>query len=220
MAHRFDNGEPLSLRMLARRSAAFALSSSSIHTANGGYLAGVVELPAPLVLSDADAMRMVARLLDGRSPSIGVALGSERFKSNSTDGTRWTSELSIHVYTFTRSSRDPIAGLAGDDVTRPQASKDPGAEVVMQHAIERLAGRVLGGVFGGDVFGALRIESCEPAYFDGEWHVWEMLFRVPVQYDLRPNRDVAGVAKEVLIDHELAGATTPAQAITELEPPS
>ncbi len=212
MAHRFDSGEFFSLRMLARRGVASALSSSSIHTSNGGYLPVVAELASPLVLSDADALRLVAKVMDGRSPSVGIALGSERFRSDSTDGTRWRSDLSIYVYTFTRSSRDPMAGLVGDDVTRLLAAKDPGAEVVLQHIIERVAGLQMKGPFG-----ALRIESCEPAYFDGEWHVWEMLFRVPVQYDLRPNRDVVGVAKEVLIDHELAGATTPAQAITELE---
>lgn len=171
------------------------------------YLAAVVPLPITIRLeTDADE-QILDDLVRGRSPSVGVALGTQSFKAQSPDKTKWRGDLELVIYACVKNQRSALAGVVGDHAS-------PGSDAILEHCLERLAGiEVVPGV-------SLVPTSEEPAWIGAGWMIWEQRYQVVTQYDLRPNRDVVGVAKEVMIDHELAGATTPAQAITELELPS
>lgn len=212
MSHRFDSGLSSPVRAALRASVAAALAP--LLRANGSYLAALVDLPAPLQFGSDEDEALLDQMLAGNSPAIGVALGKQTFRSGSTDGRSWRGEIMLTVYVCVRHVRSAMAGLVGDQVSRLDLAKDPGAETIIEHALERLAGLATGVPQAAE----LHPESEEPIYYGSSWQVWELIFRVPTNYELNPNRNSADIASSVLADHHIEAAP-PATTITNLEAP-
>lgn len=210
MAHRFDSGLATSMRAAVRSAAVAALAP--LRKSNGLYLVDVIALPC----SVREDPGIVSDMVNGQSPLVGISCGSQRFSSSrSTDGTSWSGALRVVASILVRNQRNVMAALAGDVVSASDATKDPGAETVLEHVFERLAGAATGVA----VAPTLRPDSEESVVFAEEWSIWEQTYIVDVDWTINPNRDETAVADSVQINNISDSGGQSVVTITQLEEP-
>lgn len=144
-SHVFATGLSLPQRTLLQEGAAAILSDLKIDRAKpngGGYLVDVVQFGGIVrSYTDKPDIELLVKQV-GRMPSIAVALGTRRFERISTSRTQFTSEVQLFLYFSSNNSRDMEIGRHKMDVAAladPHA--DPGLHVMMEHALELLAGQ-------------------------------------------------------------------------------
>lgn len=144
-SHLFATGLSLPQRTLLRSGAARVLGALKIDRSKpsgGGYLNDVLEFGGIVrSYTDAPDIELLVKQM-GRLPSIGVALATRRFETINTARTQFKSEIQLLLYFSTSHGRDMEIGRHQMDVTAlrdPHA--DPGLDVMMEHALELLAGQ-------------------------------------------------------------------------------
>lgn len=216
MSHRFDSGAAAPSRTLLRQGIVRALGD--LLTSEGKYLAAVLELPFAPVFGDQEDEAMLDQLVQGRSPTVAVALGNRQFEGRSTGGLEWSGEVIVHVFIIVKHQRSILSPLTGDAVAVANVTKDPGAETVMDHVFDRLAGTRI------QVTPAFRTQlrpSSEECVMGGEtWIVWEQVYTANFVRDVNPERDNPNRVTSVQTTHDLRPSPLAADlvSVTELDP--
>lgn len=144
MAHEFDTGLALPQRTLIRNGVITLLSG--LLRANGGYLQGVVKFGGVIrSYLDDRGIDQLWHALMGRTPAIAVALGDRSGKPAGIGGQRGVGELELLIYFHTAHGRDYVTGRLEPDVAALASdAKNPGLDVMMEHAEELLVGQRVG----------------------------------------------------------------------------
>lgn len=144
MAHEFDTGLALPQRTLIRRGAVTLLSG--LLRSNGGYLQAVVPFGGVIrSYLDDKGIDLLWTALKGRQPAIAVALGDRNTAPSGIGGTRGAGDLELLLYFYASNPRDFVSGrLEPDVVALANDAKDPGLDVMMEHAEELVVGQRVG----------------------------------------------------------------------------
>jgi len=203
MRLRFDSGLVIPKRT-AIRTACVASLTDLLISSGTGYLSTILELPAPIRFGDPEDEHTINDLVSGRSPSVGIALGTQRFQSDSPDGTSLRGRLTVSAYVMVRQLRSVMAGVAGDVA-------EVGVEPILEHLLERLSGiQVVDD-------GVLVLDTEEPLLFGVDWQIWEQQYQVRSHYEINRARN-GTLIKSVSADHIVDGSpATPVRTITTLE---
>lgn len=144
MAHAFDTGLPRAQRTLIRDGVVELLGG--LLRANGGYLAAVIPWGSIVRgYTDADGIDELKAALNGRAPAIAVALGDRVTSPGGMGSNGWKSDLELVLYHYGNHPRSLTAGRTSIDA-RALASdvRDPGLEVMLEHAEELVVGQRVG----------------------------------------------------------------------------
>lgn len=139
-SHIFSTGLSRPQRTELRSSAVSLLSKLKID--QGGYLVDVIAFGGIVrSYTDKPDIELFVKQV-GRMPSIGVALGTRRFETIGTSRTQYKSELQLILYFANQHSRDMEIGRHEMDlVAQRNPHADPGLDVMMEHALELIAGQ-------------------------------------------------------------------------------
>lgn len=228
--HEFDTGLPKPQRTLIREGIAARLQP--LLKELGGYLGAIVELPAMMRDSRNDDDReMIFRAFNGRSPSIGIALGRRRTEASGTLATEARGTIEVGIYIASQHSRDHVKGrLAADIVATGDAeatpmlvanlSADPGIEVMLEHVEQLLLGHSLEDEDGDALatIGELRATDEDEAGTADDLTVWEQKYEIAVERVINPARNVTQLLLSIQGDHTEAGMAAVTPGTHELAP--
>lgn len=196
--HRFDSGANDASRTLLHRAVIDALRP--LLRTEGYYLFEVFGIPAPIRFGDEDDEALLDQLLQGQSPVVGVALGRRQFHGRSSDEREWSGEIQVHVYVIVRHQHDLMSPVVGDAASATNVTQDPGANVVMDHVFDRLAGVPM--LVAPSFKTTLRPFSEENALFGQTWAVWEQVYTAHFARDTNPNRDNPNLVTSIEVRHD------------------
>lgn len=201
MLHVFDHGGAAPLRRLIR--SAIVARLESLKKENGLYLSQIIELPAEVGSSDGSIEFMLSDYVQGRFPTVAIALGDRNYRARSTDLLSLDGTMMVQVYVIARHQRSTFSRMVGDMVGDESLTADPGVETISEHVIELLTGQTLG-VAGS---GAMTIESEQVIQFDEEHLIWQLNFAIPTTNKINPNRSAAVFASSVELHHRVVSPT-------------
>lgn len=140
MAHSFDTGLSRPQRTLVREGIVQLLSG--LVRANGGYVAAV--LPWAGVVrgwQDSEGIDNLLALLNGRAPAIVVGLGDGNKTPAGMGGFNYKMDIEVTLYHFSNHARSLTEGrVSADARALADDTRDPGLDVMMEHAEELLGG--------------------------------------------------------------------------------
>jgi hypothetical protein len=215
----FDTGRTLPQRTELRN--ALVAKLSPLLLANGLYLLAVGKLAKAWTGEhDEQGLVLINQALQGRYPSMLVALGDASFKPVSIDGLIYRGEVSVHVYVASANPRGYDDGRLSPDVTsNADVHADPGIDAMLEHARQLLVGQDLG------------VNSAEEPRLHGEQHVftgevfscWEETFLVKLEVVINPDRSivelVSSIDTKTLTPTDVANPqVTIVETVTELDP--
>lgn len=207
MAHQFDTGLAMPQRTLIRRGVVELLSG--LKRSNGGYLKDVVSFGGVVrSFTDEVGIDLLWTTLQGRTPAIAVALGDRITAAGGIGGTRGIGELELLVYFYSQHARDIMAGRHEKDVVAvADDSKDPGLDVMMEHAEELLIGQRLGATAVTNPVGEVNraTASIKQIVFGREeelrtehgFTLWVQRYQVTVTRSINKLRDVSQLITEL-----------------------
>jgi hypothetical protein len=138
VSHSFDTGLVVPQRTLIRRAAVALLSQLK---RPNGYLQSVKGIGG-LVRSytdEPDIQLLVKEL--GPAPAIGVQLGTRQFETLALGGKQSKGPIMLLLYFMVQHSREPIFRYEADSEALANDHRDPGLDIMMEHAIELMHGQ-------------------------------------------------------------------------------
>lgn len=146
MGHAYDTGLSTPQRTAIRRAFAARLASLAKTSNPSRYLRAIVHLPRTCRGEGDDrGMDMLLRALNGRSPSVAIALGRSSYQPEGDDPSELVGDLDIVVYVASSQGHDVVEGrLMPGPATANQLDADPGIDAMLEHVRERIAGQKLG----------------------------------------------------------------------------
>lgn len=187
MAHAFDTELALAQRTVARRGAVTLLSG--LLRANGGYLEAV-EPFGGVVRSYQDDVGIdeIRQLLNGRSPSIAIALGDRSSRPGGIGGFTFKGSLELIVYFFSQNKRGTVEGRLEIDATGLATDTiDPGLDVVQEHVEELLVGQYPGAV---KAIKQVVPHAEELVISVADCTIWQQRYTVTIDRNIKANRNV------------------------------
>jgi hypothetical protein len=138
VSHAFDSGLAIPQRTLIRRAAVSLLSQLKQPT---GYLLNVKAIGGIVrsYTDEPDIQRLIKEC--GPSPSIGVQLATRQFETLAIGGKQAKSNVTLLLYFVSQHSRDVLSRHEADVEALANDHKDPGLDIMMEHAIELMHGQ-------------------------------------------------------------------------------
>jgi hypothetical protein len=138
MSHSFDSGLAVPQRTLIRRA---AVSLLSLLKRPNGYLKNVRGIGG-IVRSYTDEPDIENLLKEcGPSPSIGVQLATRRFETLAIGCKQAKGPITLLLYFVSQHSRETIYRHEADSEATADDHKDPGLDIMMEHAVELMHGQ-------------------------------------------------------------------------------
>lgn len=207
MAHAFDTSLARPQRTLIRNGVVSLLGG--LLRSNGGYLAAVLTWGGVVRgYTDVDGVDEIKKRLNGRAPAIVVACGDRKNSPAGMGGRSWKSDLQVSLYHYSnhqssmtegRTSTDPAA-LASD-------VKDPGLDVMLEHAEELVAGQFVGGPLVVNAVGERSTRSItikrmlltdeDELLTDATHTLWVQRYSVEIDRTINKYRDVVQLLEEI-----------------------
>lgn len=176
---------------------------SRLHRLNGGYLEAI-ETSSSLVDERRDDNDMIDILdqLGGRVPGVLVSCGDREFDPAGATS-QWQGPVEVHVYFMTNSMRDRMTRVGGDVEALATPTADPGVFVMMEHALQLLAGQKPGGN------AAQSIKELRPTRehrvgTDGDHELWRQVYSVQLVNSVNHKRDIDLDLKLIAAYHRTA----------------
>lgn len=201
MLHVFDHGGTEPLRRQIR--SAVVAKLEPLKKSEGLYLSQIVELPAEVGSSDDSIEFMLSDHVQGRFPTVAIALGDRSYKSRSNNMLLLSGSLAIAVYVIARHQRSTLSRTAGDTVGDESLTADPGVETIAEHVIELLTGQSLGV----DGVSVLSIETESVIQYNNEALIWQLMFMCQTTNQINPNRSATVFASSIELHHRVVSPT-------------
>jgi hypothetical protein len=207
VAHAFDHGLSRPLRTMIRDGVVALLQG--LTTGEGGYLRAVVPFGGIVRgYTDELGVDLLWQTLNGRSPAIAVGLGDRVTKPNGMGGYNHSAELELVLYVMSNHQRSISSGRTSLDTPgAADTTKDPGLEVILEHAEELIIGQRLGGTETTNPIGEVtratsQIKQVIPTReeelrTDNTATLWAQRYAITVLRTINPRRGVTQMLEEL-----------------------
>lgn len=153
MPHAFDTGLSRPQRTIIRAGVVDILSG--LLRANGGYLSKVIPWGGVIRgYTDEIGIDAIREALNGAAPAIAVAVGDRVTEPGGMGGYNYKGTMELVLYHYANHAQGLTEGrMVATAKATANTSKDPGLDVMLEHAEELVIGQYVGGAFVQNVVG-------------------------------------------------------------------
>lgn len=206
MPHAFDTGLLRPQRTLIRQSVVDILAG--LLRSNGGYLAKVIPYGGIVRgWSDELGIDTLRGALQGSAPSIAVVVGDRVAEPAGMGGFSYKAALELVLYHYANHPQSITTGRTSPTAAAiANTAKDPGLDVMLEHAEELLIGQYVGGALSSNPVGeksrrAYSIKQIVPTReeelaTDNTSTLWAQRFAITVDRQIKAFRGVTQLLEE------------------------